>query len=778
MGKLREVEGIYGSEETPSIIFVSEELDGGRWYVAKGGVGVNYTYDGISDGVNIELLSDVDTYTVRKPINSLGDLQASLDSKEYGKGGKVTSSDLFEKIKKSGEISEQELNLIKTRLNSGKIDAEGKELVQWIWDNSPKLSGEQNSKGHKFLMNLWKSPTGKERSNSPFGYREQEALEKFKYMQLAGFHDTARFGQRPFYIPLYNVIGEDDANFQYYYNNGEVSIVGAKGGEMGGGKGADSNNNFPDLFGKLKSYLDESYSSIANPQLAIGSWLTTQPSIDENSKTLFEKLGMDLGATYSSPEIAPSMAVDRWAIENKVEFGKGGKTGEKENLKAVILIEKGDGWNREYVKDILRSVKGVVRLKNDYSPYTNHTGLEIIVKDREAVKNVLRKLKSEAGIDYVKAKSFVKESEYRYENGGKAGLKSSAWDNFFNSFSSDGALITAGGYFDGDNKMAKGGDTDFWGRVKHHTGRAFDKSKELAGQAHQKAKEGYSQAEAYTRKKIHDGKKDIALQVIGETIDKTPEAKYRKPLRATEEIVYDRYAKGGKAGYKKFKEEKKVKTTVYMSVEDVGADIPVGTTGVVESEPKDNEELVAVMILGSLHFLPQDVLEVTDIGGSMATGGEIEQGDRVIITTTSLGKEYDGMKGEITSRKLSNDKYSIKLDNGMTLAFEKGEFRHNSINPKYGKGGSVAKGSEVNAGLKVENEKDLEEVAKYMAKAVKKSWDLKDLIHYFEQDNGFDYKVRVKIADHTAIYEMPKTYDSILGLLKKIVEENGKKLSS
>jgi hypothetical protein len=88
------------------------------------------------------------------------------------------------------------------------------------------------------------------------------------------------------------------------------------------------------------------------------------------------------------------------------------------------------------------------------------------------------------------------------------------------------------------------------------------------------------------------------------------------------------------------------------------------------------------------------------------------------------------------------------------------------------------KGGEASS-LKVENEKDLEEVAKYMTKAVKKhSWDLKDLIHYFETDNNFDYKVRVKIADHTAIYEMPKTYENILKLLKEIVEGNGKKLSS
>ena len=111
----------------------------------------------------------------------------------------------------------------------------------------------------------------------------------------------------------------------------------------------------------------------------------------------------------------------------KGTYASGGRVkNKKDNLKAVILIEKGEGWNREYVKSILSGMKGVVRLKNDYSPYTNHTGLEIVVKDREVARNVLKKLKSEAGIDYVDVKSFVKESEYRYENGGSTENSSEA----------------------------------------------------------------------------------------------------------------------------------------------------------------------------------------------------------------------------------------------------------------------------------------------------------------------------------------------------------------
>lgn len=73
----------------------------------------------------------------------------------------------------------------------------------------------------------------------------------------------------------------------------------------------------------------------------------------------------------------------------------------------------------------------------------------------------------------------------------------------------------------------------------------------------------------------------------------------------------------------------------------------------------------------------------------MAKGGIIQEGDKVTITTSSLGKEYKGMSGEITDRKLLNDKYSIKLENGMEMAFSKDEFKHNSINPRYNDGGQL-----------------------------------------------------------------------------------------
>ncbi len=70
-------------------------------------------------------------------------------------------------------------------------------------------------------------------------------------------------------------------------------------------------------------------------------------------------------------------------------------------------------------------------------------------------------------------------------------------------------------------------------------------------------------------------------------------------------------------------------------------------------------------------------------------GGKVESGDKVIITTSSLGKKYQGMQGTVNERKLINDKYSIKLENGLEMAFSKDEFRHNSVNPRWENGGGI-----------------------------------------------------------------------------------------
>ena len=86
--------------------------------------------------------------------------------------------------------------------------------------------------------------------------------------------------------------------------------------------------------------------------------------------------------------------------------------------------------------------------------------------------------------------------------------------------------------------------------------------------------------------------------------------------------------------------------------------------------------------------------------------------------------------------------------------------------------------------LKINTLTCLDEIATYMTKAVKQprngfknhdSWfDLKDLVCHFENNNNFNYELRVKIWDNLNVFEMPKTKANILKLLSEIVEANKK----
>jgi hypothetical protein len=76
MSKLKEVNGYYGSENTPCIVFIY-----GAWYVVEGSINVNKASDEdlLINDVDVETLQDVDYYTSTDPINSLEELQSFID---------------------------------------------------------------------------------------------------------------------------------------------------------------------------------------------------------------------------------------------------------------------------------------------------------------------------------------------------------------------------------------------------------------------------------------------------------------------------------------------------------------------------------------------------------------------------------------------------------------------------------------------------------------------------------------------------------------------------
>ncbi len=130
-------------------------------------------------------------------------------------------------LSKSG-LSEKEINLLKRRLNNGNLSISDVNIP----DGGFELDPEQIEKGHDWLKDKWKTPTGKPRSNSPFGYREENVLDpaNFREIRLIDFRDLANYHQAKlgirFYVPVYQVRASDGSSFEYNVSAGEVDLTG------------------------------------------------------------------------------------------------------------------------------------------------------------------------------------------------------------------------------------------------------------------------------------------------------------------------------------------------------------------------------------------------------------------------------------------------------------------------------------------------------------------------------------------------------------------------
>ena len=130
-----------------------------------------------------------------------------------------------------GYLTEREVLLFKNRINKGEDYREELEkFFESVPDDGYKLEDTQIEKGRAWLMNLWKTPRGKERKNNPFGYREQHVLENFKEIKLLEYVNRANLIQSKYgircYVPYYAVIGTDGTGFDYLVWAGECEILG------------------------------------------------------------------------------------------------------------------------------------------------------------------------------------------------------------------------------------------------------------------------------------------------------------------------------------------------------------------------------------------------------------------------------------------------------------------------------------------------------------------------------------------------------------------------
>lgn len=132
----------------------------------------------------------------------------------------------FEIVSNAEFIQEQEIISLRSWLNKkssrgyGDFIQEDKDQAERVFDafqnrETPlKITPKQTEKGLAWLLNAWKTPTGKERKNNPFGIREQNVLADFKSFELVDFDDRGRNGWSS-YLPVYQVTSHKHGSFTY-----------------------------------------------------------------------------------------------------------------------------------------------------------------------------------------------------------------------------------------------------------------------------------------------------------------------------------------------------------------------------------------------------------------------------------------------------------------------------------------------------------------------------------------------------------------------------------
>lgn len=129
---------------------------------------------------------------------------------------KTSTKELIVAISERGYITEKEINLLNRRANAGDKD------INIIYDfDRIKLTEEQVSKAMVWLRNLHYTPSGKERVNSPYGYREIVIINSDNVAgYFVGFYNSGNRNHN-IYIPIYAIGG-----MEYYVLDGKINIVG------------------------------------------------------------------------------------------------------------------------------------------------------------------------------------------------------------------------------------------------------------------------------------------------------------------------------------------------------------------------------------------------------------------------------------------------------------------------------------------------------------------------------------------------------------------------
>jgi len=90
------IDGVYGSNERESEIYVKELSDGGKWYALRDSKNINFTNDSLYDGINVEEVQDLETISSSSPIEYADDLDERIVS-HYGEEMEERGDDYYAK---------------------------------------------------------------------------------------------------------------------------------------------------------------------------------------------------------------------------------------------------------------------------------------------------------------------------------------------------------------------------------------------------------------------------------------------------------------------------------------------------------------------------------------------------------------------------------------------------------------------------------------------------------------------------------------------------------
>jgi len=92
-------------------------------------------------------------------------------------------------------------------------------ILEAVYARRPRVAADQAAKGIGWLRKLYRTPKGKVRSNSPFGWNERQIIDDFSHFTLTGFVGPENY-------PVYRVHARGGLAFSYHARPWQAQAFG------------------------------------------------------------------------------------------------------------------------------------------------------------------------------------------------------------------------------------------------------------------------------------------------------------------------------------------------------------------------------------------------------------------------------------------------------------------------------------------------------------------------------------------------------------------------